>query len=209
MDEYLGKDTNFTCVPNKPENEWKLKVFLIANKTIITTTIPKHWQLKEGRLPKCSNPVRLSKYSLHQYIFFFNGSLAVLENGGFFQPTDYCLEYEAVVYCSKELEALEQPAVGVKKCCGKNGVYSHASQSCKFTNESKSIFDIGSDKRWLNGFPECSEHIVTGNMDNAALMSNGSLYLNHSKILLAPNTFCLEDIEEDRAGMLLTFVVRS
>lgn len=107
--QYLGKDTNYTCAPGRNVS-WTLKIYNPKKHELTKDTIPKNWLVVENRKPPCSNPRSFSAKSASTYLAFPNGSLFVPEySEKLYHPSQYCLDYHAVLVCTEEAQNLTDP----------------------------------------------------------------------------------------------------
>lgn len=198
IDEYLGKDTNYTCTPGR-NLSWTLKILNPRKHGLIKDIIPKYWHIQENRRPQCSNPRSFSAKSPSPYVVFSNGSLFLPEySEKLYHPSEYCLDYGAVIVCTdEEAQNITHPSVRVKKCCLGDGAYSETKQSCITMNESLPLRHLDDFAVRGAGFPECRDgHAIVGKMNQSKLLQNGSLFMNQTQVLLPPGGFCLENVLE-------------
>lgn len=178
-------------------SSWDLRVF--QNGTFRTfSSLPPKWTLKEGVQPQCAAPV-LEAVALRSAIPFINGYLMSVRFQKRLAPSQFCLDYEYVMFCP---EAPEQSgAVLVNKCCGSGAVFSDTNSSCVLFPGGAYDLDLGPNQTLGAGFPECSdEHAVAGRLHDGRLHPNGSLQLNGAGAVLGPANYCLEHILEHAGG---------
>lgn len=197
MDEYLNKETNYTCVKiNGVVRDWNVKVF-DPDKSGFIDGIPEGWLFQESARPRCSKPMQYSVVSsMVNYIVAVNGSVFVPSlNSSFFPPQDYCLDYEAILVCTPELMAPK-----VRKCCSDGFVYTHLKNTCvKATDVYKVPLKEGFAH--VDAFPECESEgnislAVVGTMRESELFENASIRVKKSGLLLEAETFCLVNVLE-------------
>lgn len=181
--EYLTRSKE--CIKTD-QNQWKLRVYLPAKKNFVLNKLLPHWMLKENVKPNCTNPFYITGST--NYLPLPNGSALFVEFNKLVGPDDYCLDYDSSLVC------LNEPNVVVKKCCLDKAILSETNQTCIHMKDSSYQIDIGSDKHLGAGFPSCNDNsmIVAGKLHENQLLTNGSLWLSQSKVLLPAGDFCLE-----------------
>lgn len=196
MDEYLNKETNYTCVKSNSERNWSVKIFDPVLSTFLDS-IPEGWLFEEDSRPRCSKPMQYSSVSsMVNYIVAVNGSVFVPSlNSSFFPPQEYCLDYEAILVCTPELMAPK-----VRKCCSDGFVYTHLKNTCVKATD---IYKVSLKKEFahVDSFPECESEgnislAIVGTMKDSELFENGSILVQKSGLLLEAETFCLVNVLE-------------
>ncbi|KAJ3641887.1 hypothetical protein Zmor_028357 [Zophobas morio] len=142
------------CVPVTAP-EWNLRVYSpTSRKYLPLNQVPPNWHLQEAIKPPCSIPGLLTTSTLGSYVPFRNGSLFVVHNNKLVHPPDYCIDYNAMLYClQEEQEAQNITFVQVKKCCGENAIFSDTNKTCIHMKNGGYKVDVGSEKRLVEGFP--------------------------------------------------------
>ena len=199
------------CVPVTAP-EWNLRVYSpTSRKYLPLNQVPPNWHLQEAVKPPCSIPGLLTTSTLGSYVPFQNGSLFVVHNSKLVHPPDYCIDYNAVLYClQEEQEAENITFVQVKKCCGENAIFSDTNKTCIHMKNGGYKVDVGSEKRLVEGFPNChqQELVFVGKLKEADMLRNGSLVLQESKVVVPPGNYCLEHVLEDAGECLLKPVAK-
>lgn len=193
INQYL--DSENKCRRNE-SSSWDLRVYNGRKRTFENySTLPKHWIVKDSVMPNCARKRRLLLQGKNNFPFF-NGSLYSIEFDQLFHPDQYCLDYQSSIVCLKDLPENITHVV-VKKCCGRNAIFSQANSSCRAFKDNTYNIDVGRDKTLGAGFPECVDNRmqVVGELQKSKLLSNGSLELE-SKLILPARNFCLEYILE-------------
>ncbi|XP_063907653.1 probable G-protein coupled receptor Mth-like 1 [Zophobas morio] len=97
------------CVPVTAP-EWNLRVYSpTSRKYLPLNQVPPNWHLQEAVKPPCSIPGLLTTSTLGSYVPFQNGSLFVVHNNKLVHPPDYCIDYNAVLYCLQESKVVVPP----------------------------------------------------------------------------------------------------
>lgn len=197
MDEYLNKETNYTCVKANGGKNWTVKIFDPVLKTFWDEP-PKGWLFNESVRPLCSKPIQYSfANSMVNYIVMDNGSLFVPSlNSSFFPPEDYCLDYESILVCTPELMVPK-----VRKCCSDGFVYTHLKNTCVRGTDIYKV-PIKQSFAHVDAFPDCESEgnvslAVVGTMKESELFENGSIWIQKSKLMLEAETFCLVNVLEN------------
>ncbi|KAH1000296.1 hypothetical protein HUJ04_000214 [Dendroctonus ponderosae] len=176
---------------------WDLRVYLNGTFRAFTTLPPK-WTLREGVQPRCAAPV-LEPVALRSAIPFINGYLMSVRFQRRLAPSQFCLDYDYVMFCPEAPEQIS--GVLVNKCCGSGAVFSDTNASCVLFPGAAYALDLGPNKTLGAGFPECSDdHAVAGRLQEGRLHDNGSLQLNATGLVLGPANYCLEHILEHAGG---------
>lgn len=198
-------DSNGVCVKAEP-SRWAPVVYSPSRRQLLEPgTIPVDWQYREKTRPKCQEGIEPTLFptplgsTTPAFILFDNGSL-VLEEYHLILPVEpggYCVDPAGCLVCIEDPPEIEGPASShkpkVRKCCGRNAVYSEVSQSCKVSdNGSLQIANI----TLVAGFPICDEqgsYAISGKLDEThRLLENGLLQFE-GKIL---SKFCIERVFE-------------
>lgn len=165
--------------------------------------LPLIWILKENTRPNCTSPITeaLSRKNLVPII---NGYMHNVEYDQLIAPNQYCLDYNYAMFCldSEIKDPQRITSVLVKKCCGQDAVFSETNHTCRQFKDPSYKIDVGQDKSVGAGFPDCpgNNKVVAGKLHQAQLLSNGSLWVNASDMLLPPANYCLEYIFEQAGG---------
>lgn len=207
MDEYLNKDTNYTCVKSNGTRNWSVKIFDPVKSTFLDG-IPEGWLFQESTRPRCSKPIQYSSVSsMVNYIVAVNGSVFVPSLSSlFFPPEDFCLDYEALLVCTPELMVPK-----VRKCCSDGFVYTHLKNTCVKATD---IYKVSLEKGFadVDAFPECESEgnislAIVGTMKESELFENASIWLPKSGLLLEAETFCLVNVLESPGNAFTKIVV--
>ncbi|RZB38930.1 G-protein coupled receptor Mth-like 1, partial [Asbolus verrucosus] len=188
--------------------DWTLHIYNPANGRLLTpqNKIPPNWHLKEDSKPRCLRPALLTP-TLSSYIPFLNGSVYVLGYDELVHSDSFCIDYKAVLICLRE-QPQSMSSVRVKKCCGKDAIFSNTNNTCIHFKDNSYKIDIGPGKTWAAGFPNCNhqEIVLTGKLHDAEMQNNGSLLLRETKTLLPAGNYCLEHVLEN-AGRSASIMV--
>lgn len=197
MDEYLHKETNYTCAKYNGVKDWKVMYFDPEKSPTFLYSIPEGWLFQESVRPKCSKPMQISFNSATTYVVAANGSLFVPTlSSSVFSPNDYCLDYEAIVVCTPELTVPK-----VRKCCSDGFVYTDLKNTCVKGTEHYKVQLQEKGFAHVEAFPECEGDgnislAVVGTMKESELFENGSILVQKSGLLLEAESFCLVNVLE-------------
>lgn len=196
MNEYLSKETNYTCMEVKGDSKWNVKIF-DPEASAFLNGFPEGWLFQENTRPICSKPIPFSASTMVNYIVAVNGSVFVPSlNSSFFSPEEYCLDYETILVCTPELMAPK-----VRKCCSDGFVYTHLKNTCVKATDVYNV-DLKGRFAHVDAFPECESDgnislAVVGTMRESELFDNGSIRVKKSGLFLEPETFCLVNVLEN------------
>lgn len=195
LDETLTSD--YKCLKSF-NSSWDLRIYVNQSLARYTGSLPPRWELKENTQPQCTERV-IEDLSMKNVIPFINGYMLSVIYEKKIAPHQFCLDYDYAIYCRPGISPERITSVLVKKCCGKDAIFSETNSSCIDFNDQTYSIDIGQDKSIGAGFPACpeqKERVVAGKLHQAQLMSNGSLWVNASDVLLPSANYCLEHILE-------------
>ncbi|CAG9821968.1 unnamed protein product [Phaedon cochleariae] len=189
--EYLPLSGDNKCVQND-SSSWHIDIFNGRKGHFeMHTSLPEHWIIKEGMIPKCAKPKKLF-FKSRSSIPFLNGSIYSVEYGKLLHPDQICIDYNAFLVC------LNEPHNLIKKCCGENAIFSETNGTCRNFNDQSYKIDVGQNWTLGAGFPICTEnklHVVVGELHKSKIFDNGSLLVDN-KIILSAGNFCLEHVLE-------------
>ncbi|XP_004524943.1 probable G-protein coupled receptor Mth-like 1 [Ceratitis capitata] len=140
------------------------------------------------------------------WLIFSNGSLFMGERKKFIDPERYCVDRNVALVCfPQDQNAL--PRIKIRKCCGWNGIYDAANETCIFTgsNTNSNLIDIpelplnASLYDTIYGFPKCHRkdvpYAIAGDWnENQMDNENGNIKLTHK--LISASDYCLEHYRE-------------
>lgn len=200
-------DGSGECVRTESSmSTWAPVVYFPSKQTLLDLgTIPVDWKYKENTRPKCSEGIEPTQFppdsTTQSVVMFDNGSLVLSEHHPplIVNPGKYCIDPAGSVVCVEDRPDLHGPVSStrpkVRECCGRNAVYSEASQSCKVWLEKDSILPIA-NVTLVPDFPDCDEqgrYAISGKLDDThKLLENGELQFG-GKIM---SKFCIERVFE-------------
>lgn len=202
-DEVLTSD--YKCLKSL-NSSWDLLIYVNQTLRRFQGKLPARWVIRENTRPQCIQS-RIEPMNAKTIIPIINGFMISVTFDKHIPPKNFCLDYEYGIYCrpvASPGQITDAPLV--KKCCGKNAIYSETNHSCILFNDSSYDIDVGRNISLVAGFPECEEKIdsvVAGKLKQATLTENGSLWMNSTQVLLPSNKFCLEHIFEQSGKCLL------
>lgn len=213
---------DFKC--GRSNKKWKPTIVTDKNPEPLNATqvekLLKEWKIKVAR-PKCDKsqkPYLAKLHPNHEFVLFESGILWL--KGEYLKPTAFCVDHDSAVVCvnnenSSTDDYADSPAeqvkrVYVKKCC-RDGLYSEDKSGCvlqpqqfptisEFLQNTTSLNVLNVSNTFLDtGFPLCEDGfiIMTGRLSDhdSSLQQDGSLVLPPAKVVLQPNSFCLEYLE--------------
>lgn len=199
-EEYLSKETNFTCVPGGSSSSSYLpKIYSPVKKMYLPEDKkPAHWTIVHQK-PTCPFGYRLKPAFSTRIIVIENGSLFLPGHPSPIDPSLFCYNDNMAMVCFKEQESMEQP-VSIKECCGRNAIFKEKSYKC-VRNDSDTINLKSGFVFSGQDFPACgndSDFVITGKFDNDDLQGNGSLLvrIKEHEVLLDSDAYCIEHVLE-------------
>lgn len=207
LDEFLTEEN--LCMKNE-SSSWDIRIYNGKYKRFDRNyTLPSHWKVKEGVWVNCTRPHRLTYYGKN-YFPFLNGSLFSVDFDRLVHPDHYCLDYKAALIClngPNDDLAENITHVLVKKCCGKNAIFTQSNSTCRTFKDDKNTYriDVGPGKTMGAGFPPCEDNSlrVVGDLASSKIFDNGSILVN--TFVLPAGGYCLEHILEHNSGETLFF----
>lgn len=194
--EFMSRDTNYTCVQGGHDNFYptifsrKSKGYLPAGK------IPDHWDLVT-KVPDCPPYHRLTPFYQLPLVIVENGSLFMTTlSGSFADPKLFCYDYKMTLVCIEEPREMKK-ANHVKKCCGRNAIFTSTKNSCMTFNGTDYKISLSGGFTLAEGFPSCEGGMaITGIFKEKDLLNNGSLVT--AQATLPRDAFCLEHVLESK-----------
>ncbi|CAG9761866.1 unnamed protein product [Ceutorhynchus assimilis] len=206
INETLTSDYKCIKIQN---SSWDLRVYLNGTLTPFIGHLPQRWTIKANLQPQCLMDTVIEDIQVKNFVVLINGTLLSLVYDKQIAPDQYCLDYNYAIYCRPNISPERITSVLVHKCCGKDAIFSETNSSCISIKDPGYSIDVGQDKSLGAGFPSCAtsseakkdgDRVVVGKLHQAQLMSNGSLWVNASNLLLPTTSYCLEHILDHANG---------
>ncbi|XP_076252367.1 adhesion G-protein coupled receptor methuselah-like 1 isoform X2 [Rhynchophorus ferrugineus] len=194
LDEILTYEQK--CIKSY-NSSWDLKVYSNGSFVSFAGKLPPRWVVKEHLRPRCAKPV-VEALENRRFVPSITGTAMIVEYDQKITPSQYCIDYNYVLFCPNNYSPEGYTSVLVKKCCGENAVYSEQNSTCVHFKNSSYNIDVGPNKTLGFGFPICggSSFTVAGKLNQAHLLDNGSVLINSSSVTLPAGNFCLEFMKE-------------
>ncbi|XP_016971867.1 probable G-protein coupled receptor Mth-like 1 [Drosophila rhopaloa] len=213
--EYLNS-TSGACIAGS-EALWLPMVYLVQQQRFFEPhgARPRFMKFLPKSRPACRQDQRQEQFRSRgaNVMLFPNGTLYVRERGLLVEPQDYCVDWEVALVClNHTADALEdagqatawqkdQPALRLRKCCGKWGSYNTQLQNCDLqpSHPVDGLLRLAPqlpEGSYLTsyGLPECARsggYSIAGDWQKASLdRESASLQLPHKN--LTADQYCLE-----------------
>lgn len=194
---------------------WAPAVYSPTEKSLYEPgTYPDDWTFQENKMPECNSNetayffpsfVDFENPQPPAYVVFENGSLVLTVPHFELPPLDpgrYCLNIAGCYVCMPAETQKFTAYPKVKKCCGKNAVFSDRTSSCKVHAQN---FDKIPNVTLIEGFPSCdaANYAISGKLDEAHhLLPDGTLRFQDKTM----DDFCLEHIFEQPNDGIHVFI---
>ncbi|XP_066151869.1 probable G-protein coupled receptor Mth-like 1 [Euwallacea fornicatus] len=165
--------------------------------------IPPRWAVNESSRPQCTSESMIEDLTSRTVVPLINGDMLSVTFDVRMGPSQFCLDYDYVIFCRPDSKSEEKPLPLVKKCCGKDAIFSDTNSTCILFSDPGYSIDVGASAKLGAGFPKCEEKVepvVAGKFHKSNLTNDGSLWVNASEVFLPPANFCLEHIFENAGG---------